>query len=59
MASGPDGDGDEPEPKEDEDLLIDDVHSKDTETVVFLDRSGVTIFVEGAFGNLKQKSIVV
>lgn len=41
----------EPEPEEDEDLLVDDVQSKHTHGVQLLNRSGSTVFVEGALGD--------
>ena len=46
-----------PEPEEHIDLLIDDVQSKDTETIMGCDGSRRSIFVEGAFGHLGEDFI--
>lgn len=55
MNSSPDGDKDEPEPNEDVHLFVDDVHGKNAKTVLVLDRSRGTVFVKGAFGDLRKR----
>jgi hypothetical protein len=52
---GPDGESDEPEPEEDVDLLVDDVHGEDAETVLVLNRSRGTVVVERALGHLEER----
>lgn len=52
MNGSPDGQSDEPEPKEDEDLLVDDIHGQDAQTVFVLHCARRTVFVERAFGYL-------
>ena len=54
MNGRPNGQSDEPEPEEDEDLLVDDVHGQDAQTVFVLNGAWGTVFVESAFRHLKR-----
>ena len=49
VAASYDGQHDVPEPEEDEDLLIDDVHTKNTEGVKVLDCSGASVLLKSTF----------
>ena len=49
VEGGQDGQEDEPEPESDVDLLIDDVQTKHTQSIVLLDGSRGTVFVKCTF----------
>ena len=52
--SGDGGDENEPEPEEDVDFLVDYVKGQHTKTIMPLNCSRRTVFVEGAFRNLGE-----
>ena len=55
MNSRDDSNKDEPKPEEDIDFLVDDVERKNAEAINSLNGTRGTIFVECAFGHLKNK----
>ena len=55
MNSSPNADCQKPEPKEDVNFFVDNVNSKDAETVLVFNCARRTIVVEGTLGHLDKK----